>query len=493
MANAPFDAESRACRAAQILWMNRDIKARLQCVRSFRHSLVAAADELTAAVEADVGRPPAEVLGSDVLPLADAARYLEKQAASLLAPRRTAGPPLSLFGQRDWVYRRPWGVVGIIGIWNYPLFLNGVQILQALVAGNGVLWKPSELGGKSAALLVRLLHNAGLPHELVQLLPSTREAGPQLLEADIDHLIFTGSAAVGRQIAKRLGERLIPSTLELSGCDAMFVVQDADVEFAAKAAWFGMTLNRGQTCLAVRRIFVAKSIAPKFNAAMRHHLECAEPLKLATASQVRLMESLIQDAIAKNGDAAKPTLCNGWASDERGAVPHIIFNATPEMAICQVDCFAPVAAVMEFNTIEQALDMESRCSFALGASIFTSDTKTAKHLASQLRAGMVSINDVIANTTHQATPFGGRGSSGWGVTQGAEGLVAMTMPQVVSVRRGRFRPHFDGATPALEKLVRGILNWSHAPRFGQRLRGLWKTIRGLVAVSRGRKKTPGRG
>jgi aldehyde dehydrogenase (NAD+) len=163
------------------------------------------------------------------------------------------------------------------------------------------------------------------------------------------------------------------------------------------------------------------------------------------------------------------------------------------MAICQVDSFAPIAAVMEFDTVEQALEMESRCPYALGASIFTGDTKVAQEIAGRLRAGTVSINDVIAPTTHPATPLGGSGSSGWGVTQGVEGLVAMTVPQVISVRGGRFRPHYDGATPALERLVRGILNWSHASRVGQRLQGLWHTIRGLLAVSRHDKKIPGRG
>ena len=113
-----------------------------------------------------------------------------------------------------------------------------------------------------------MLHDAGFPPDLIQELPSDREVGEQLIEADVDLVVFTGSVSVGRKIAKRLGERLIPSILELSGCDAMFVLADADVEFAAKAAWFGLTLNRGQTCLAIRRIFVANSIADAFKNAL---------------------------------------------------------------------------------------------------------------------------------------------------------------------------------------------------------------------------------
>src|SRR5204863_5232176 len=141
----------------------------------------------------DVGRPPDEVLASDVLPLADACRFLERQAERLLRPRKVSlrSRPLWLFGQRDTIYRRPHGIVGIIGTWNYPLFLNGVQIVQALTAGNGVLWKPSEVTPASAEALFALLVRAGFPDGLVQLLPATREAGQELARADVDHIVFT--------------------------------------------------------------------------------------------------------------------------------------------------------------------------------------------------------------------------------------------------------------------------------------------------------------
>lgn len=479
-----FEEKMLRCRTAQAQWYALSAWKRLAPVRAFRHGLVAAADELMAAVEADVGRPPAEIIGSDVLPLADAAKFLETNAASILAPRKVGRAPISLVGQRDVIHRRPHGVVGIIGTWNYPLLLNGVQILQAVVAGNGVLWKPSEYGARSAAVLVKLMHDAGFPCDLIQELPTDREAGAQLIEAQVDHVVFTGSVSVGRKIAKRLGERLIPSTMELSGCDAMFVLADADVELAAKAAWFGISMNRGQTCLAIRRIFVAKSIANAFTTDLRRHLDSTTPMRLVTSGQVRQLEELAQDAIAKGGDILKPADCDRREWDECAVAPQIIVKATPEMAICQVDLFGPMAAMMTFDRIEQALEMESRCPFALGASIFSQNIDAAQHLASRLRASMVSINDCLAPTTHPGTPFGGRGQSGWGETQGTEGLLAMTVPQTVSTRRGKFRPHFDGATPELEGLVRGILNWKHGPRFAARMSGMWQTLRGLLAVRR---------
>src|SRR5439155_14906058 len=138
--------------------------------------------------------------------------------------------------------------------------LNAVQILQALVAGNVVLWKPSELTPGTAEALAGLFRRAGFAPNLLQVLPATREMGPVLAGLDVDHVVFTGSAGVGRKLAARLGERLISSTLELSGCDAQLVLEDADVRLAARAAWFGATLNRGQTCIAVRRAFVQRRL-----------------------------------------------------------------------------------------------------------------------------------------------------------------------------------------------------------------------------------------
>ena len=477
----PFADEIRRCRAAQVSWAALPIRQRLRPVKALRHLFVEAADALTQAVEQDLGRPADEVLGSDIIPTADACRFLEKNAARLLRPVRVPRPqrPLWLWGARDTVYRRPHGVVGIIGTWNYPVFLNGVQIVQALTAGNGVLWKPSELVPRTAGVLHELFLKAGLPADLFLRLPATREAGPQVAEADVDYVVFTGSAEVGRKLARRLGERLVPSTLELSGCDAMFVLADANAELAATAAWFGAVFNKGQTCLAVRRAFVHRSRYADFLERLRPLAEGVKALPLALRSQSEQAERLVREAVEQGAHV----LAGGEKFPSEGAEfpPTVVADARPEMAICREASFAPLLAVLPFDSVEEALEMNAACVYGLGASVFTADLGRAETIAERLGVGSVTVNDVIAPTAHPATPFGGRGDSGWGVTQGAEGLLAMTAPQAVTVRSGTFRPHFDGALgldPATAELLRGLLAWSHGARFGQRLRGLWRMIRG---------------
>jgi acyl-CoA reductase-like NAD-dependent aldehyde dehydrogenase len=468
------------CRERQREWCALSVRRRLQPIRALRRLLVEACDELCAAEREDLGKGNEEVIGGEILPVADACRFLEREAASLLHPRRIARRlrPVWLWGQSDTVHRRPRGVVGIIGTWNFPVFLNGVQIIQAITAGNGVVWKPSEVAPASARALFGLLERAGVPAGLVQMLPATREAGPALLEADLDHVVFTGSAAVGRRIATRLGERLISSTLELSGCDAMFVLPDADVKLAATAAWFGATLNHGQTCIAVRRAFVHRSLYPALLDLMQPLARAAEPMRLALASQARQAERLVEDALQKGGRRLGEVHETQAEEEFR---PTVVADVRPEMDLLREASFAPLLAILPFEDLDEALRLDALCPYGLGASVFTAKPWQAEEIAARVRTGMVTVNDVVVPTAHPVSPFGGVRDSGWGVTQGAEGLLEMTVPQVVSVKGGNFRPHLDMVTKkpgSQESLLRGLLRFCHGRGFLERWRGFWQMWRG---------------
>ncbi len=459
----PWSDEVRQARAAQCQWYARSLRERLRPLTQFRHLLADHADALCDDVEEEIDRSASEVFSTDLIPTADAIQFLEREASRILRPVKISRreTPIWLWGQRDTILRRPHGVVGIIGTWNYPIFLNAVQIAQALTAGNAVLWKPSELIPRTAASLHRLFLAAGYPPELLQLLPATREAGPELVEAAIDHLVFTGSAAVGRRIAARLGQRLISSTLELSGVDALFIDADADLTLAARAAWFGMTLNQGQTCLAVRRIFVVRSVYPSFLEALRSVVKPHPLQRLALATQVEHARALLDDARSRGADVWQV----GPKSDDETTTiaPALIVNAPPDLRVCQEATFAPIAAVIPCEDLDQAVAQHEQGDYGLGASIFTLNMRKAERLAARLSVGVVTVNDVIVPTAHPATPFGGRRASGWGVTQGAEGLLAMTVPQVVSVRKGPWRPHYDPldeSSPTAE-LLRSFFMWKH--------------------------------
>ncbi|QEL15655.1 aldehyde dehydrogenase family protein [Limnoglobus roseus] len=473
----PFADEIARCRSAQVAWSQLPIRDRLRPVREFRYLLVEQRDDLTAAVEADVRRRPDEVMATDIVPVAACAKFLQKRAAAILAPRKVGRPPLWLIRCRDVVHRRPRGVVGLIGTWNYPIFLNAVPILHALVAGNGILWKPSEQAPRTAAVLHTLFLRAGFPADLLQKLPATREAGPQLIEADLDFLHFTGSETVGRKLAARLGERLIPSTLELSGCDAMFVLADADPAKAARLAWYGSTLNNGQTCLGVRRVYAEKGVYGPLNLALHRLVKESRPVSLVMASEAKHLEQIAKEADEAGCDVV-PDDHPPLAADE--VPPTVIFNpqARPNLAANRDSLFAPLLTVTPFETREEALALHAESLFRLTASILSANAAAAQELAEKLPVGSVVINDTIAPTAHPETPFGGQRASGWGVTQGAEGLLEMTVPQTVTVRKGTFRPHAQDRGGQGD-IARGVLRLTHARRWRDRWRGLWQMVRGM--------------
>jgi aldehyde dehydrogenase (NAD+) len=259
----------------------------------------------------------------------------------------------------------------------------------------------------------------------------------------------------------------------------MFVLEDADVGRAARGAWFGLTLNRGQTCIAVRRVFVQRSRYAAFAEAMKPFAAGAKPLPLLTPGQVAQAERLVKDAVGRGATAPAPAP----GSLPPGVVPTILFDANPDMAVCREAAFAPVCAVIPFDTVDDAVSLAAQSPFGLGASVFTADTRAAEELAARVSSGSVTVNDVIAPTAHPATPFGGRGASGWGVTQGPDGLLGMTVPQVVTVRKGRFRPHFDEAVApdpaATLDVLRGLLRASHGRGWREWFGGVRQLLRGV--------------
>ncbi len=462
------------CREAQQRWAGTPISDRLKPVREFRHLLVEFTEQLTQAVHADVRRKPDELVATDLVPTASAARSLERRATSILSPRRVGDRPIWLWGCRDTIHRRPHGVVGIIGTWNYPIFLNAVPILHALTAGNGVVWKPSEYIPKTTEVFKELFHRAGYPPDLFVTLPATRESGPALLESPIDFLHFTGSESVGRAIASRLGARLIPSTLELSGCDALFVFADADATAAAQLAWYGATLNAGQTCMGTRRAFVERSALPGFLEYIRERVSTAGAMELVDQRSRNQMRELVEDAREKGAEIL---------SSPNEDSPIVIINSEQLRGLRanRESIFAPLLTITPFDTLDEAIALHAESSQHLTASIMTNDRNRATQIAECLPVGSVIVNDVIVPTAHPGSPFGGRGASGWGVTQGAEGLLAFTVPQVVTVRSGSFRPHADAGSSAL--VPRGYLKLAHGRGLRERWRGLRELIRGIRGQS----------
>src|SRR5690242_17358975 len=251
-------------RHAQPRWAATPAPDRLKIIRRFQQLLCEQKDAIAETITREAGKPLAEALSTEIMVVLDGAEYLLNNAVEFLRPEAVphANPVMKL--KRGRLLREPYGVVGIISPWNYPLSLPSVQTLTALAMGNAVVLKPSEFTPYSSLELQRLLRQAGLDPDLMQVVTGEGAAGGALVQADIDKMVFTGSVATGKRVAQAAAARLLPVVLELGGKDPMLVLEDADIDVASSAAVWGAFMNSGQTCLSVERCYVHDSIYEKF-------------------------------------------------------------------------------------------------------------------------------------------------------------------------------------------------------------------------------------
>jgi acyl-CoA reductase-like NAD-dependent aldehyde dehydrogenase len=459
---------------AQPAWAAQSLQQRLRILRRMRHSIAGHPERLAQGVTPVAQRTLAETLVAEVLPLVEACRFLERQAPHILAPQRLGawGRPLWLHGVELEIWREPLGVVLIIAPANYPLLLPGVQMLQALAAGNAVLLKPGEGGVAAVRALVHHLERAGLDRRLVQVLSEAPAAAQAVIAAGVDKVLVTGSATTGAAVLATLAPHLTPAVLELSGCDAAFVRADADLDLVVRALVFSLRLNGGATCIAPRRVFVARTLAATLEARLVQAVQAMAPCAVTSAVAARVRE-LVAEACAQGARH----LAGDFLPDHT-MTPVIVADATPTMRVLQADVFAPVLALVHVHDDDDALAAAAHCPYALGATVFGHD-QAARALAQRVRAGVVVVNDVIVPTADPRLPFGGRGQSGFGVTRGTAGLLELTHVKAVAIRHGRWRPHYDPPLAQDVDLFRAYITAVHGALFRERLVASLACLRAL--------------
>lgn len=467
---------------AQWFWACASLNRRIEILKMFRGLLAEQGFKLAASSAEPRQRAVSESLAAEVIPLADACKFLEREAAKILAPRKPGrhGRPLWLYGVEAEVHREPLGLVLVIAPSNYPLFIPGVQVLQALTAGNAVLIKPSNQGVRAAHALVELLHKAGFDYRLVQVLPDSIEAVRGALDGGVTKVFLTGSASTGAMVQSELAPRLIPSIMELSGCDAVLIRADADLDLAIRALAFGLRLNKGATCIAPRRIFVHQAISSQIEgrlaAALQEERGDNVPLRLNPEVKLALNDALARGAHLVTGKLLPTGDC---------IPPLVLAGASSSMRLLHLDVFAPVMSLITVSDDLEALENLWQCPYALGATIFTRDEAVARKLAQQIHAGLVVVNDMIVPSADPRIPFGGRGRSGFGVTRGAEGLLEMTTSKVVTIRRTKVLPHLETQRVNDAEIFANYLMAVHARGLGKRFAAM-RNLLGLTALRRRR-------
>jgi aldehyde dehydrogenase (NAD+) len=462
--------------SAQSRWAMTAMKDRLQVLGTARHTMAADAAAFAEAISPRLARTQADTLVTELLPLLDACKFLEREAERLLAPRKLGrgGRPFWLGGVTAEIYREPIGHVLVIGPGNFPLFLPGVQVLQALAAGNAVTWKPGAGGAAVAELVVKHLRDAGLPEGLLKVTDESVVAAQMALAERPGKVVFTGSSESGQQVLATLAESATPAVVELSGADAVLVMPSADLQQVAKAVAFGLRLNGGAVCMSPRRLFASRTSMTALRPLLEAELAKISPVALDARTAGKL-QALLADAVARGAVASGEIQPDAQK-------PLLVTKVNAQMEIARSDIFAPVLSLLECDSMLHAMDQYAMCPYALTASIFCGkgDEKKARTMARMLKAGTVLVNDLIAPTADPRVPFGGRGASGYGVTRGAEGLLEMTVVKTLLVRRGGRMRHLEPTREEDTRILSSLIAVAHGRGLGAR----WTALVQLMKSAR---------
>jgi acyl-CoA reductase-like NAD-dependent aldehyde dehydrogenase len=348
-----------------------------------------------------------------------------------------------MLGKKIAVRYRPRGVVGVIGPWNYPLVNTFGDAIPALMAGNTVLMKPSEITPLTSLLVAEGFEAVGFPPDVMVVATGAGETGAAVVDT-VDMVMFTGSTRTGRRIAMRAAERLIPVSLELGGKDPMIVLDDADLERAANMAVQWSMSNSGQICQAIERVYVEEPVYDEFVAKVVDKvgsLRQGAPGELGTVDigamtfppQIEIIERHVRDAVEKGAQVRVGGALA--AGPGRFFEPTVLTGVDHTMEVMREETFGPVLPIMKVSDADEAVTLANDSRYGLNSAVFTRDLRRGELIARRLSAGNSCVNDALINYFAHEAPFGGTGESGIGVRHGPQGIRKYCSSQTVLVTR----------------------------------------------------------
>lgn len=441
------DAVARSREAFEI-WKRTPYAERARIVMRARQAILSQMDGIASLISCEMGKPVAEALSTDITPALDAMQYFARNTEKLLRPRRRGIGLLGLMGKSSKITYRPLGVVGIISPWNFPFNIPVGEVVMALMAGNTVVLKPSELTPLTGEMIGEVFEAAMLPKDVLQVVSGDGETGAAVVAAGVDKIMFTGSVATGKAIARSAAEHLTPCVLELGSKDAMVVFADANLEMAADAAVWGAFTNAGQACSSVERLYVEEKTAERF---IRMVIERTKELKVGPGSDpnsdIGAMSSERQRKIVEEHvgsferEGAEIALGGNDSGTEAPYYPPtVVLKAKNKMRAMRDETFGPVLPIATFKSESEAAGLVNDTEFGLTASVWTRDITKGRRVAGKIRAGTVMINEVLYTQGIPQTPWGGFGNSGYGRTHGLEGLMELVGVQHIHLNRLTFLP-----------------------------------------------------
>ena len=444
-----------------------------------RDLLIQRLDDVAEVICRDTGKPKLEAVMEQTL-ACDSLTFYGRRAKRFL---RDEHKPVHLLKTKRLVLSyRPMGVVGLISPWNFPFILSLNPTVQALMAGNTVVLKPSEFTPFTGLVIGELFRDAGLPEGVLQVLTGDGSTGAALVEAGCAKISFTGSVRTGRKVAEACGRQLVPCTLELGGKDPMVVCDDANLERAARGAVYGAFMNSGQVCVSTERVYVTEKLAEPF---VERVVELTKELRqgpesegevdvgaIISPAQLEIIDSHVKDAVARGARV----LTGGRRNPQYSGFfyePTVLVDVNHDMEIMREETFGPVLPIQVVRDEEEAIVCANDSRYGLNANIWTRDRTKGKELANRIEAGTATVNDCIMGYGLLDGPFGGVKESGIGRVNGELGLKGFCHVQSVIIDRfgTKLEPTWYPYTGRKLRLFRRFLNLLYRSPLGRLLGG----------------------
>jgi len=416
-------------RKAQHEWATRSFEERAEFLWRLVDAFVARQDEIVELVMKETGKPRNEAVAMEVMAPCMQISHYAKHAAKYLKTRTRRASGLMRFTKKVSLSYQPLGVVALITPWNGPVALAANPLAQALMAGNAVVHKPSEVTPLSALLVKELTEAAGFPADLYQVVQGDGQTGAALLDAGVDKVSFTGSVATGRKVGEACGRNLIPVTLELGGKDAMIVCPDADLDRAADGAVRGSFFNTGHYCCGTERVYVPEAIYEPF---VEKVVAQARGLKQTDSGEGDVgavfwdkQMDIIEAHMADAKDKGAKVLVGGERDRSLSGYffpPTVVVDVDHGMDLMSKETFGPVIAIQKVKDEEEAIQLANDSEYGLSGNVWTRDLARGRALAERITTGSVSVNDIAVTYGIPEAPFGGVKASGVGQVNGEVGI-----------------------------------------------------------------------
>lgn len=455
-------------RKVQPEWAAIAPEGRARHLKAVRHAIYDRLDDIVETVAGECGKPRSEALVHDVMPVVLGLQYMERMAPRWLKPDRPGRLVGTVLGMSSRVDYRPFGVVGCISPWNYPFFLAFMGIVPALLAGNTVVLKPSEVTPGVGERIKELLD--ALPAGVATVIQGAGEVGTALVDVPCDKICFIGSPATGRKISEAAARHLTPVVMELGGQDAAIVCADADLDHAASGVLWGAFLNAGQACTAIERAYVNESIADDFERSLVEKLGRlrqdgrGDIGAMTTPAQLEVATRHLADAVDKGARVVAGGIDSGRSNTDGTlwAYPTIVEGRSENMAVFSEETFGPLLPIVRVKDDDEAVRRANEEGYNLTASVWSSDRSRARGIASRLRTGTVTVNCHVEAAASPWAPWGGIGESGHGRLNGVYGIREFTVPTHVAsnlfpkTKRMFWYPYGDATEVALRSLTEAV-------------------------------------